>query len=83
MTALPAGPWGARGLASPRMSRSPVPRGAMAPLLRRLGFSPHGNSKMIEGKQHPDRDAQFRYINDLVAAFQADGQPVISVDTKN
>ena len=38
---------------------------------------------MIEGKQHPDRDAQFRYINDLVAAFQADGQPVISVDTKN
>ena len=39
----------------------------VAPLLRRLGFSLHGNSKTIEGKQHPDRDAQFRHINDLVS----------------
>ena len=45
----------------------------VAPLLRRLGFSLHGNSKTIEGKQHPDRDAQFRYINDLVSSFQAGG----------
>ena len=36
----------------------------------------------MEGKQHPDRDAQFRYINDQVTAFQADGSPVISVDAK-
>jgi hypothetical protein len=54
----------------------------VAKLLQQLGFSLHGNSKTIEGRQHPDRDAQFRYINDLVAAFQGDGQPVISVDTK-
>jgi len=54
----------------------------VAKLLTQLGFSLHGNSKTIEGRQHPDRDAQFRYINDLVAAFQDDGQPVISVDTK-
>ena len=54
----------------------------VAGLLRHLGFSLHGNAKTVEGRQHPDRDAQFRYINEQVAAFQADGQPVISVDTK-
>ncbi len=41
-----------------------------------------GNAKTVEGKQHPDRDAQFRYINAQVSAFQAAGDPVISVDTK-
>ena len=41
-----------------------------------------GNAKTVEGKQHPDRDAQFRYINAQVVAFQAAGDPVISVDTK-
>ncbi len=35
-----------------------------------------------EGKQHPDRDAQFHYLNDQVSAFLAAGLPVISVDTK-
>lgn len=53
-----------------------------AGLLRQLGFSLHGNAKTVEGRQHPDRDAQFRYINEQVMAFQAEGQPVISVDTK-
>ena len=38
--------------------------------------------KTKEGNQHPDRDAQFTYINDLAAAFLATGDPVISVDTK-
>jgi len=51
-------------------------------LLREEGFSLQANAKTVEGKQHPDRDAQFRYI-----AAQADehidaGQPVISVDAK-
>jgi hypothetical protein len=54
----------------------------VAGLLKQLGFSLHGNSKTIEGKQHPDRNAQFEYISDMVAAFQAEGQPVTSVDTK-
>jgi hypothetical protein len=40
------------------------------------------NRKTIEGKQHPDRDAQFQHINQRVNAFQRAGQPVISVDTK-
>ena len=51
-------------------------------LLREDGYSLQGNAKTVEGKQHPDRDGQFRFINDLVKEFQAAGQPVISVDTK-
>jgi hypothetical protein len=51
-------------------------------LLREEGFSLQGNAKTIEGAQHPDRDAQFRYLNDHAKAYQAAGDPVISVDTK-
>src|SRR5260370_18177561 len=51
-------------------------------LLKEDGYSLQGNAKTVEGKQHPDRDGQFRHINALVAAFQAAGDPVISVDTK-
>lgn len=51
-------------------------------LLKAAGYSLQGNAKTVEGKQHPDRDAQFRYINTQVAAFQASGDPVISVDAK-
>jgi hypothetical protein len=51
-------------------------------LLRRLGFSLQANSKTREGTNHPDRNAQFDYINAQVQAFQAAGQPAISVDTK-
>jgi transposase len=51
-------------------------------LLREEGFSLQGNAKTIEGKQHPDRDAQFRYINEQARAHQDTGDPVISVDTK-
>jgi transposase len=51
-------------------------------LLRSQGYSLQGNRKTIEGKQHPDRDAQFQHIASRVRAFQRTGQPVISVDTK-
>lgn len=51
-------------------------------LLRRLGFSLQANRKTREGRQHPDRDAQFEHINAQVQAFQQAGQPAISVDTK-
>jgi hypothetical protein len=54
----------------------------VAKLLAGAGYSLQGNAKTVEGKQHPDRDAQFRYINAQVTAFQADGSPVISVDAK-
>jgi Rhodopirellula transposase DDE domain len=51
-------------------------------LLHDLGYSLQSNRKTIEGKGHPDRDAQFQYINRRVKAFQRQGQPVISVDAK-
>jgi Rhodopirellula transposase DDE domain len=51
-------------------------------LLRAEGFSLQGNAKTLEGTRHPDRDAQFRYINEQVKAHQATADPVISVDTK-
>jgi len=51
-------------------------------LLREEGFSLQGNAKTIEGRRHPDRDAQFRYINEQVKAHQATADPVVSVDTK-
>jgi hypothetical protein len=51
-------------------------------LLPDLGFTRHVNRKTKEGGGHPDRDNQFEYINAQASAFQAAGQPVISVDTK-
>jgi len=51
-------------------------------LLREEGFSLQGNAKTIEGRRHPDRDAQFRYINEQVKDHQGAGDPVVSVDTK-
>ncbi len=60
----------------------PVSADTVGRLLIGDGFSLQGNAKTVEGKQHPDRDGQFRYINTLVSSFQAAGAPVISVDTK-
>src|SRR5216684_280385 len=51
-------------------------------LLRQEGFSLQGNAKTIEGKRHPDRDAQFRYINEQVRGHLAAKDPVVSVDAK-
>jgi hypothetical protein len=54
----------------------------VADLLHGLHYSLQGNAKTREGSSHPDRNAQFEYINTLTKAFQKRGQPVISVDTK-
>jgi Rhodopirellula transposase DDE domain len=51
-------------------------------LLHHLGYSLQANAKVTEGRQHADRDAQFRYLNDIAASFIDDDQPAISVDTK-
>jgi DDE family transposase len=54
----------------------------VAGLLKANGYSLQGTRKTLEGAQHPDRDAQFRYIHGQVTAALTAGQPVISVDTK-
>ncbi|MGW0541080.1 ISAzo13 family transposase [Streptomyces sp. Z38] len=60
----------------------PVSAPTVGRLLKQAGFSLQGNAKTLEGSQHPDRDAQFRYLNGQVKQHQAAGEPVISVDTK-
>jgi hypothetical protein len=60
-----------------RVSASRIPQ-----LLDRLGYRRQVNRKSLEGGHHLDRNAQFEHINAQVTAFQAAGQPVISVDTK-
>jgi Rhodopirellula transposase DDE domain len=59
-----------------------VSHSVVAKILVSLGYSLQGTRKSGEGKQHPDRDAQFRYINELAEQFLASGDPMISVDTK-
>jgi hypothetical protein len=54
----------------------------VAKLMRAIGYSLQANVKTREGTQHPDRDAQFRYINRAAQRAVAAGEPVISVDTK-
>jgi transposase len=60
----------------------PVSAPTVGRLLKSAGFSLQANAKTLEGAQHPDRDAQFRYINEQVKDHQAGDEPVISVDTK-
>jgi len=59
-----------------------VSHSKVAELLRAKGYSLQANQKTIEGKQHPDRNAQFEHISKRVAAYLHSGQPAISVDTK-
>ena len=54
----------------------------VAEILHNLGYSLQANIKTLEGKDHPDRDSQFRYINMMVTRWLRQGRPVISVDTK-
>jgi DDE family transposase len=51
-------------------------------LLKTCGYRLQANAKVVEGRQHPDRDAQFEYVNTQAVAFLAAGDPVLSVDTK-
>src|SRR3954451_24621173 len=54
----------------------------VALLLHHLGYTLQANRKTREITSHPDRNAQFEFINAQVLAFQKRGQPVVSVDTK-
>lgn len=62
--------------------RQRVSHTTVAKLLDEMGYSLQGNRKVQEGSQHPDRDAQFRFIAEKTKDFQRRKQPVISVDTK-
>ncbi|MDA0823092.1 MAG: ISAzo13 family transposase, partial [Proteobacteria bacterium] len=59
-----------------------VSRNVVSRVLRSLGYSLQANSKQLEGSHHPDRNAQFEHINRRSAQQLAEGNPVISVDTK-
>src|ERR1019366_157947 len=59
-----------------------IGRTLVGELLHKLDYSLQSNRKTREGSVHPDRDAQFHYINDRVKAALAVGEPAISVDTK-
>jgi hypothetical protein len=60
----------------------PVSPRTVAALLHHAGYSLQANRKTREGASHPDRNAQFEYLNGLVRRFLKRGQPAISVDTK-
>jgi len=60
----------------------PISHPRVGDLLERLGYNLQANVKTKEGGSHPDRDAQFHYLNEQVKAFLDAGDPVISVDTK-
>jgi hypothetical protein len=55
---------------------------AVARMMRARGWSLRGMAKVLEGKQHPGRDCQFRHICAMIRWFRGHGHPVISVDTK-
>ena len=64
------------------LQNHPLSHEKVAQLLRDMDYSLQGNRKTEEGKDHPDRDEQFRYINEQVRRALVAGRPVISVDTK-
>lgn len=60
----------------------PVSYQVVSELLHDAGYSLQANAKRLEGSAHPDRDAQFRYLNEQVKSFMTTGDPVVSVDAK-
>lgn len=62
--------------------RHPISPPTVAALLHQAGYSLQANAKTREGTSHPDRNAQFEYINGLVQRFTGRNQPAISIDTK-
>jgi hypothetical protein len=60
----------------------PVSDDTVGRLLKQQGYTLQRTQKTLEGAQHPDRDGQFRYVNEQARSHLAAGQPVVSVDTK-
>jgi len=59
-----------------------IKKSALFNLLNDLGYSLKPNKKNIEGKSHPDRDDQFKHINQTCCIFEEKGNPIISIDCK-
>ena len=84
----PTGPLLWTTLSAARLSEALAAEGHVASertvnrLLHDMGYSLQSNRKTVEGRQHPDRDAQFGHVNRKAKAFQRRGDPVVSVDTK-
>ena len=84
----PTGPLRWTTLSAARLSAALAEQGRAASertvnrLLHEQGYSLQSNRKTVEGRQHPDRDRQFRHVNRKAAEFQRRGDPVVSVDTK-
>ena len=76
--------WSLRKIANELLSFGiTVSQNVVSRALDTLGYSKQQNQKMYQvGKQHPDRDAQFHFINETSSEFLTNGEPVISVDTK-
>lgn len=62
--------------------RGPITDRTVARLLKGAGYSLQSNKKTKEGASHPDRNAQFEYINERVSEFLRMKEPVVSIDTK-
>jgi hypothetical protein len=60
----------------------PVSASTVGVMLKEQGYSLQANVKTMDGAQHPDRDAQFRYLNEQARQFRDAGLPVVSVDCK-
>lgn len=76
----PSPPASSRGNWPIRATESPAD--TVGDLLREEGFSLQSNAKTLEGRQHPDRDGQFHYLNEQAREHRDSGAPVITVDTK-
>ena len=76
--------WSLRKIADELLSFGiTVSQNVVSRALDALGYSKQQNQKMYQvGEQHPDRDAQFRFINETSSEFLSNGEPVISIDTK-
>ena len=84
----PSGPLRWTSLTAARLAEAlreqghPVGERTVNRLLHDMGYSLQSNRKTLEGRQHPDRDAQFNHINRRAKAFMRSRDPVVSVDTK-
>lgn len=76
--------WSLRKIAKELLGQGiAVSQNIVSRALDALGYSKQQNQKMYQvGEQHPDRDAQFRFINETSSKFLSEGEPVISIDTK-